>query len=80
VFLTSSHLGIAMEYAAGGELFDRIADQGRFSEDVARYFFQQLVAGVQHCHSQARSRSHPPSQSRQCAHRGCAPCLHPAQL
>ncbi|KAG8068542.1 hypothetical protein GUJ93_ZPchr0005g15086 [Zizania palustris] len=39
-----------MEYAAGGELFDRIIDRGRFSEDEARYFFQQLICGVSYCH------------------------------
>ncbi|XP_064963728.1 serine/threonine-protein kinase SAPK7-like isoform X2 [Musa acuminata AAA Group] len=39
-----------MEYAAGGELFDRICDAGRFSEDEARYFFQQLICGVSYCH------------------------------
>jgi len=50
VFLTSTHLGIAMEYAAGGELFDRIVKAGRFSEDEARYFFQQLISGVAWCH------------------------------
>ena len=27
---------------------------GRFSEDEARFFFQQLVAGVDYCHSEAR--------------------------
>lgn len=50
VFVTSTHLGIAMEYAAGGELFDRIVRAGRFSEDEARYFFQQLISGVAWCH------------------------------
>ncbi|GAB4855336.1 Serine/threonine-protein kinase sapk7 [Ancistrocladus abbreviatus] len=40
-----------MEYAAGGELFDRICSAGRFSEDEARYFFQQLISGVSYCHS-----------------------------
>ncbi|KDD75670.1 protein kinase, partial [Helicosporidium sp. ATCC 50920] len=50
VFLTTTHLGIAMEYAAGGELFDRIVKAGRFSEDEARYFFQQLISGVAWCH------------------------------
>lgn len=39
-----------MEYAAGGELFDRIVKAGRFSEDEARYFFQQLICGVDYCH------------------------------
>lgn len=52
VFLTTTHLGIAMEYAAGGELFDRIVKAGRFSEDEARYFFQQLISGVDYCHSE----------------------------
>lgn len=51
VFLTPTHLAIVMEYAAGGELFERICTAGRFSEDEARYFFQQLISGVSYCHS-----------------------------
>lgn len=51
VVLTPTHLAIVMEYAAGGELFDRICNAGRFSEDEARYFFQQLISGVNFCHS-----------------------------
>uniref|UniRef100_M1C5H8 non-specific serine/threonine protein kinase n=1 Tax=Solanum tuberosum TaxID=4113 RepID=M1C5H8_SOLTU len=51
VLLTSTHLGIVMEYAAGGELFDRICQAGRFSEPEARYFFQQLISGVHYCHN-----------------------------
>ncbi|XP_019171847.1 PREDICTED: serine/threonine-protein kinase SRK2A [Ipomoea nil] len=51
VILTPTHLAIVMEYAAGGELFDRICNAGRFSEDEARYFFQQLISGVSYCHS-----------------------------
>uniref|UniRef100_A0A453DKQ9 non-specific serine/threonine protein kinase n=1 Tax=Aegilops tauschii subsp. strangulata TaxID=200361 RepID=A0A453DKQ9_AEGTS len=51
VVLTPTHLGIVMEYAAGGELFERICDAGRFHEDEARYFFQQLVCGVSFCHA-----------------------------
>ncbi|KAH9712908.1 serine/threonine-protein kinase SAPK1 [Citrus sinensis] len=33
VFLTPTELAIVMEYAAGGELFERICNAGRFSED-----------------------------------------------
>ncbi|WVZ66734.1 hypothetical protein U9M48_015918 [Paspalum notatum var. saurae] len=33
VVLTPTHLAIVMEYAAGGELFARICNAGRFSED-----------------------------------------------
>ncbi|KAF8013965.1 hypothetical protein BT93_I1739 [Corymbia citriodora subsp. variegata] len=51
VILTPTHLAIVMEYAAGGELFERICNAGRFSEDEARYFFQQLISGVSFCHA-----------------------------
>lgn len=51
VILTPTHLAIVMEYAAGGELFERIRNATRFSEDEARFFFQQLISGVSYCHS-----------------------------
>ncbi|GAA0152777.1 non-receptor serine/threonine protein kinase [Lithospermum erythrorhizon] len=51
VLLTPTHLAIVMEYAAGGELFARICNAGRFNEDEARFFFQQLISGVSYCHS-----------------------------
>ncbi|KAJ1266065.1 hypothetical protein BS78_08G122500 [Paspalum vaginatum] len=51
VILTPTHLAITMEYASGGELFSRISNAGRFSEDEARFFFQQLISGVSYCHS-----------------------------
>ncbi|KAG8632915.1 serine/threonine-protein kinase SAPK2 [Manihot esculenta] len=51
VLLTPTHLAIVMEYAAGGELFERICNAGRFCEDEARFFFQQLISGVSYCHS-----------------------------
>ncbi|KAL3651774.1 Serine/threonine-protein kinase sapk2 [Castilleja foliolosa] len=40
VLLTPTHLAIVMEYAAGGELFERICKAGRFSEDEALKFEQ----------------------------------------
>lgn len=46
-----------MEYAAGGELFDRIVKAGRFSEDEARFFFQQLISGVEYCHKMVSKHS-----------------------
>ncbi|KAJ0551831.1 putative non-specific serine/threonine protein kinase [Helianthus annuus] len=33
VVLTPTHLVIVMEYVAGGDLFERIFNAGRFSED-----------------------------------------------
>jgi hypothetical protein len=38
VLLTPTHLAIVMEYAAGGELFERICNAGRFSEDEVYKF------------------------------------------
>ncbi|KAI9913218.1 hypothetical protein PsorP6_005808 [Peronosclerospora sorghi] len=43
---------IVLELAAGGELFDFMMYTGCFSENIARAYFQQLVAGLEACHSQ----------------------------
>ncbi|KAG5040149.1 hypothetical protein JHK85_012625 [Glycine max] len=51
VILTPTHLAIVMEYASGGELFEKICNAGRFTEDEARFFFQQLISGVSYCHA-----------------------------
>ena len=50
--MTDEHLGIVSEYATGGELFERVKAANRFDEHMARFFFQQLVAGVQFIHDQ----------------------------
>jgi serine/threonine-protein kinase SRK2 len=43
VVLTPTHLAIVMEYAAGGELFERICNAGRFSEDeVDRIYYKRI--------------------------------------
>jgi len=34
---------LALELATGGELFDFIAETGAFSEEVARYYFHQIM-------------------------------------
>lgn len=43
---------IVLELATGGELFDFMMYTGRFSENIARAYFQQLVAGLEACHAQ----------------------------
>ncbi len=50
VFLTPDYLGIAMEYAAGGDMFQHVTMKRGLSEDEARWFFQQLVLGLDYCH------------------------------
>ncbi|KAE9041145.1 hypothetical protein PR003_g5994 [Phytophthora rubi] len=43
---------IVLELATGGELFDFMMYTGCFSENIARAYFQQLVAGLEACHEQ----------------------------
>ncbi|XP_019159934.1 PREDICTED: serine/threonine-protein kinase SAPK7 [Ipomoea nil] len=50
VVLTPTHLVIVMEYAAGGELFERICNAGRFSEDEVHYFSRHYSISV-NCNS-----------------------------
>ncbi|KAL8152563.1 hypothetical protein V2J09_010323, partial [Rumex salicifolius] len=42
---------IVLELVSGGELYDKIAHQGRLSEKESRRYFQQLIDAVSHCHS-----------------------------
>lgn len=41
---------IIVQHAAGGELFDFIADTGRFPEPLARYYFHQFMDGLKSVH------------------------------
>ncbi|XP_074353246.1 serine/threonine-protein kinase SRK2B-like isoform X3 [Apium graveolens] len=50
VQVTPTYIVIVMEYAAGGELHKRIITAKTLGEDEARYFFQQLISGVNYCH------------------------------
>ncbi|KAK7306823.1 hypothetical protein VNO77_44782 [Canavalia gladiata] len=42
---------ISLEYVTGGELFDKIVNNGRMGEKEARRYFQQLINAVDYCHS-----------------------------
>jgi hypothetical protein len=44
--------GIAMDFCAGGDLFEVIANQGKFPEGAARFWFSQILDGLEHCHKQ----------------------------
>ena len=41
---------IAMEYAENGEIFEFISESGRFSEPEARFYFHQLIEGLEYMH------------------------------
>ncbi|KAB8218088.1 hypothetical protein BDV33DRAFT_232371 [Aspergillus novoparasiticus] len=47
---TDKHIGIIMEYASGGELFDHILNNRYLKDNSARRLFAQLVSGVGYLH------------------------------
>ena len=47
---TDRHIGIIMEYASGGELFDHILNNRYLKDNSARRLFAQLVSGVGYLH------------------------------
>jgi 5'-AMP-activated protein kinase catalytic alpha subunit len=51
VMASKTKIYIVLELVNGGELFDKIAQQGRLKEDEARRYFQQLINAVDYCHS-----------------------------
>nr|AMQ78439.1 CIPK26 [Stipa purpurea] len=50
VMASKSKIYFVLEYAKGGELFNKIT-KGKLSEDVARRYFHQLIGAVDYCHS-----------------------------
>lgn len=46
-----TELFMIMEYVSGGELFDYIVHKVRLRESEARRLFQQIISGVEFCHS-----------------------------
>lgn len=47
---TERHMGIILEYASGGELFDYILNQRYLADEKARKLFAQLISGVGYLH------------------------------
>lgn len=50
VMANKSKIYFVMEYAKGGELFNKVA-RGKLKEDVAHKYFKQLINAVDYCHS-----------------------------
>lgn len=57
LFETETHIGVVLEYAHAGNLEDLIKESAgsRLPEGLARWFFQQLVVGVEYSHMQGIS-------------------------
>ncbi|KAK4482783.1 hypothetical protein RD792_009953 [Penstemon davidsonii] len=51
VMASKTKIFIVLEFVTGGELFDKIVNDGRMREDEARKYFQQLINAVDYCHS-----------------------------
>lgn len=47
---TEKHIGIIIEYASGGELFDYILDHRYLKDNTAGKLFAQLISGVGYLH------------------------------
>jgi len=50
VFVTEHYLGLAMEFAPGGDMFEYVVKKNGLKEEEARWFFQQLIVGMDYCH------------------------------
>ncbi|KAM0050535.1 putative protein kinase CAMK-CAMKL-CHK1 family [Helianthus debilis subsp. tardiflorus] len=50
VLANKKKIFFVLEFAKGGELFNKVA-KSRFSEDLSRRYFQQLISAVGYCHS-----------------------------
>jgi serine/threonine protein kinase len=50
VLASKTKIFIVLELITGGELFDKIVQVGKLNEDQARFYFQQLIDGVEYCH------------------------------
>lgn len=50
VMETESMIYIVTEYAANGEIFDHLVQNGRMAEEEACHVFAQILAAVRYCH------------------------------
>ncbi|KAK9681907.1 hypothetical protein RND81_10G035900 [Saponaria officinalis] len=50
VMASKTKIYFVLELVKGGELFAKVA-KGRFSEDLSRHYFRQLISAISYCHS-----------------------------
>eukprot|EP01104_Vermistella_antarctica_P017388 TRINITY_DN615_c0_g1_i3.p1 TRINITY_DN615_c0_g1~~TRINITY_DN615_c0_g1_i3.p1 ORF type:complete len:746 (+),score=197.02 TRINITY_DN615_c0_g1_i3:596-2833(+) len=51
VYETDHYLFLILDYVEGGELFDYLVHKGSLDSSEALKFFQQIVEGIDYCHS-----------------------------
>lgn len=51
VLMSKHQLYLVMEYVDGGELYGKLALNGKMSESMSRKYFRQLMSAVSFCHS-----------------------------
>lgn len=51
VMASKKRIYIVLEFVMGGDLYNKIAQDGRLRENEARKYFQQLITAVDYCHS-----------------------------
>jgi 5'-AMP-activated protein kinase, catalytic alpha subunit len=51
VFVTTGEICIVVEFVGGGTLLNKIATEGKLSEEKARFYFKQLIDGLEYCHN-----------------------------
>jgi len=50
-FEDDRHVYVCMEYVKGGELFEQLIKQGRYSERRAAHIIRDIIKGLQHIHN-----------------------------
>jgi serine/threonine protein kinase len=50
-FQTRSHLYFVLEFCEGGELFFHLSKRGRFNEVTARFYFSEVLLGLEYLHA-----------------------------
>ncbi|OMJ80473.1 hypothetical protein SteCoe_19276 [Stentor coeruleus] len=50
-FQSASKLHLALELCPGGELFYHLHNLGRFTEDQAKFYFSEVILGIEYLHS-----------------------------
>lgn len=49
-FQNATELYLVMDYKSGGELFHHLQQEGRFTEDRARFYTAEIVLAFEHLH------------------------------